>query len=98
MTREAKVGATTTRAPGRRANEDPAVRSAIAARLVACRKEAGLSQQAVAERLGRPQSWLGKLETGRRSLLYSEAVALAAIYKVDTSTFAVDVGFHPPSS
>lgn len=66
--------------PGRRPTEDPALRAAIAARLVALRKKAGLTQIEVSERLGRPKSWIGKLETGRRSLLFSEAILLADLF------------------
>jgi transcriptional regulator with XRE-family HTH domain len=95
MTRKVKAAATTARGTSRRPIEDPTVRSAIAARLVACRQAAGLSQQAVADQLDRPQSWLGKLETGRRSLLYSEAVALAAVYEVEVAVFATGGGSLP---
>jgi transcriptional regulator with XRE-family HTH domain len=36
--------------------------------LIACRKEAGLTQQELADRLGRPQSYIAKVETGERRL------------------------------
>ena len=45
--------------------------------LVSVRKEAKLTQAAVAERLGRPQSYLAKVENGERRLDIVEFVALA---------------------
>jgi transcriptional regulator with XRE-family HTH domain len=47
------------------------------------RRDAGLTQAVVAERLGRPKSWIAKLERGQRSLLFSEAIALAELYDVE---------------
>ena len=44
--------------------------------LVAVRKEAGLTQVAVAERLERPQSFVAKVENGERRLDLVEFVAL----------------------
>ena len=44
--------------------------------LVAVRKEAKLTQVALAERLGRPQSFVAKVETGERRLDVVEFVAL----------------------
>jgi transcriptional regulator with XRE-family HTH domain len=49
---------------------------ALRARLIAGRKAAGLTQEAVAERLGRPQSFVAKVERGERSLDVVEFVAL----------------------
>lgn len=44
--------------------------------LVAARREAKLTQAAVAERLGRPQSFIAKVENGERRLDIVEFIAL----------------------
>jgi ribosome-binding protein aMBF1 (putative translation factor) len=67
-------------ARSRRPSETAEVRGAIADRLAGARKAAGLSQIEVARQLERPRSWIGKLETARRSLLFSEALELADLY------------------
>lgn len=53
--------------------------AAFRGRLVAARLEAGLSQQEVADRLGKPQSWISKNESGERRV---DAVELAKLAKV----------------
>jgi transcriptional regulator with XRE-family HTH domain len=45
--------------------------------LIAARKRAGLTQQQVAERLGRPQSFVAKYEGGERRLVVVEFVQVA---------------------
>ena len=45
--------------------------------LRAARKGAGLTQQALAEKLGRPQSFVAKYESGERRIDVVEFVALA---------------------
>jgi transcriptional regulator with XRE-family HTH domain len=65
-------------------------RLALARRLALVRKAAGLTQIEVSERLRRPRSWIGKLETARRSLLFYEAIELAELYEVPLS--ALDPG------
>jgi transcriptional regulator with XRE-family HTH domain len=45
--------------------------------LVAARKAAGVSQQTLADRIGRPQSFVAKVEGGERSLDVIEFVAIA---------------------
>jgi cyanate lyase len=45
--------------------------------LIAARKKAGLTQQDVAERLGRPQSFVAKYEGGERRLDVVEFVQVA---------------------
>ena len=67
----------------RRSAEAPDLRAAIAARLGEIRRAAGMTQVSVCEQLRKPKSWIGKLETGRRSLLFSEAMALARLYGVE---------------
>lgn len=48
---------------------------------------AGLSQQAVADKLGKPQSYVSKIESGERRLDVSEIKKFAIIYKKDISFF-----------
>jgi transcriptional regulator with XRE-family HTH domain len=71
-------------------------RATLAVRLALVRKAAGLTQIEVSDRLHRPRSWIGKLETARRSLLFSEAIELAELYGVPLS--ALDPGQNWPPS
>jgi ribosome-binding protein aMBF1 (putative translation factor) len=54
-------------------------------RLKQARIDAGLSQQAVAERMGKPQSYVSKIESGERRLDVAEMKKFAEIYKRQTS-------------
>jgi transcriptional regulator with XRE-family HTH domain len=45
--------------------------------LIEARRDAGLSQEAVAERLGRPQSYVSKCENGTRRMDVVEFVEMA---------------------
>jgi transcriptional regulator with XRE-family HTH domain len=56
---------------------------ALMAVLVASRREAGLTQAQAAERLGKPSSYIAKIEIGERRLDVVEFVALAKALKVD---------------
>jgi len=56
-------------------------------RLRKARVEAGLSQQAVADKLGKPQSYISKIESGERRLDVAEMKKFAEIYKKDTNYF-----------
>lgn len=49
-------------------------------RLRQARKEAGLTQYQVADRLGRPQSFVSKCETGERRVDIVELQVFAEIY------------------
>jgi transcriptional regulator with XRE-family HTH domain len=51
--------------------------------LVAARKKAGLTQQDVADRLGRPQSFVAKYEGGERRLDVVEFLQIAAVLGAD---------------
>jgi transcriptional regulator with XRE-family HTH domain len=51
--------------------------------LVAARKKAGLTQQDVADRLGRPQSFVAKYEGGERRLDVIEFLQVAAVLGAD---------------
>lgn len=51
--------------------------------LIAARKKAGLTQQQVAERLGRPQSFVAKYEGGERRLDVIEFLQVARTIDAD---------------
>lgn len=44
------------------------------------REEAGLSQEQVARKLGRPQTWVSKCELGERRVDFVELEELAGVY------------------
>ena len=56
-------------------------------RLKQARIDVGLSQQAVADKLGKPQSYLSKIESGERRLDVAELKKLSEIYKKPVSYF-----------
>ena len=51
--------------------------------LIAARRKAGLTQHEVAERLGRPQSFVAKVEGGERRLDVIEFITLARVLGAD---------------
>ncbi|MEK7596770.1 MAG: helix-turn-helix transcriptional regulator [Patescibacteria group bacterium] len=55
--------------------------------LKTARIEAGLAQQEVAIKLGKPQSFISKIESGERRLDVAEIKKFAVIYKKDISFF-----------
>ena len=59
----------------------------IIERLKTARIEVGLSQQEVADKLGKPQSYVSKIESGERRLDVAEMKKLAQIYKKPSSYF-----------
>lgn len=59
----------------------------IMERLKKARVEAGLSQQTVADKLGKPQSYISKIESGERRLDVAELKKIAEIYKKPVSYF-----------
>jgi transcriptional regulator with XRE-family HTH domain len=59
----------------------------IGRRLAQIRVRRGLSQSEVARRLGRPQSWVSKIESGDRRLLMREAVDFGDCYAVSLNLF-----------
>jgi transcriptional regulator with XRE-family HTH domain len=52
----------------------------MVARLRQAREEAGLSQREVGRRLGRPQSFVSKVESGERRIDPVELARFAALY------------------
>ena len=56
-------------------------------RLKQARIDAGLSQQAVANELGKPQSYVSKIESGERHLDIAELKKLSEVYKKPVSYF-----------
>ncbi len=59
----------------------------LRAQLVAERKQAGLTQEAVAERLDKPQSYVAKYERGERRLGIVELIEVAAAIGFDPVQF-----------
>jgi transcriptional regulator with XRE-family HTH domain len=56
-------------------------------RLRLARQEAGLTQYEVADRLGKPQSFVSKCETGERRVDFVELLAFAEVYDKPVSFF-----------
>ncbi|MBI1755011.1 helix-turn-helix transcriptional regulator [Candidatus Azambacteria bacterium] len=59
----------------------------IIERLKKARIEANLSQQAVADKLGKPQSYISKIESGERRLDVAEMKKFATIYNKSADYF-----------
>lgn len=59
----------------------------IIERLKKARIEADLSQQAVADKLSKPQSYISKIESGERRLDVAEMKKFLAIYKKPVDHF-----------
>lgn len=57
----------------------------IIERLKQARFDVGLSQQKVAEKLGKPQSYISKIESGERRLDVAEMKKFLEIYKKPAS-------------
>jgi transcriptional regulator with XRE-family HTH domain len=55
--------------------------------LVEARKVSGLSQQEVADRLGRPQTYVSKCELGTRRMDVVEFLAMANVLGFDPAIF-----------
>ena len=59
----------------------------IIERLKTARIEARLAQQEVADKLGKPQSYISKIESGERRLDVAEMKKFSAIYKKPVDYF-----------
>lgn len=55
--------------------------------LVSAREESGLTQVQIAERLGKPQSFISKYERGERRLDFTEFIELADVLGIDVTDF-----------
>ncbi len=66
-------------------------------RVKQARAQAGLTQTDVAKKLGKPQSYVSKFESGERRLDYIEVRELAVIYKVSMTYFDEAPASAPPS-
>ena len=56
-------------------------------KLKQARTDAGLTQEQVAEKLGKPQSYVSKSEAGERRLDITELKAFAGLYSKDIKYF-----------
>lgn len=65
--------------------------------IIEARKRAGLSQMAVAERLGRPQSYVADIERNERRIDVIEFLALAEAIGFDPVEVVRQVMAEPPS-
>ena len=59
--------------------------------LLAAREKAGLTQQQLADRLGKPQSFISKYEGGERRIDVIEFIAIADALQMDPSRAIRDV-------
>lgn len=55
--------------------------------LVSAREQSGLTQVQIAERLGKPQSFISKYERGERRLDFTEFIELADVLGIDVTDF-----------
>ena len=55
--------------------------------LVAAREKSGLTQVQIAERVGRPQSFISKYERGERRLDFTEFIELADVLGIEVMDF-----------
>ncbi|OAI93247.1 helix-turn-helix domain-containing protein [Pseudomonas putida] len=65
--------------------------------LVKARKEAGLTQQELSERLGRPQSYVSKFERGERRLDVIEFLEIARSLGGDPHKMLEEIVFVMPT-
>lgn len=64
--------------------------------LVSARTDCGLTQQEVADFLHRSRRWYQKIEAGSAKPNWQDTILLVALFQLDTSAFAEEVGFHIP--
>ncbi len=55
--------------------------------LISAREASGLTQVQIAEKLGKPQSFISKYERGERRLDFAEFMELADALRIDTNAF-----------
>ncbi len=74
---------------------DPRYRQAVE-RLISARKDAGLSQAALADALGRHQQFVSRYELGERRLDFVEFIDIATALQIDP--FAILAGLSASKS
>lgn len=79
----------------RRWVHSPSYQTAIGT-LVAARRASGLTQRALADRLGKPPSYVAKIEIGERRLDFVEFIAIARALGVDEAGLMRDVAAAVP--
>jgi transcriptional regulator with XRE-family HTH domain len=62
--------------------------------LIAARAKVGLTQQELADRLGRPQSFVAKYETGERRLDVVEFIFISRELGLDAAKAVREIGGH----
>jgi len=55
--------------------------------IVKIRKDADITQVQLAKELGKPQSYISKIENGERRIDFTEFIEIASILKIDTQQF-----------
>jgi transcriptional regulator with XRE-family HTH domain len=65
--------------------------------LVTARKTAGLRQEDVAVRLGKPQSFISRIESGQRRVDVIEFYAIALAMNADAAALYAEVVKHLPT-
>lgn len=74
---------------------DDREQACLAERLRACRERLGLTQRAVADRLGVPRSAISGIEAGTRKVDSLELKALAGLYQRPIGYFLEETPGHP---
>ena len=67
---------------------EPSIEETLRTLLISLRSEAGLRQTDLAERLGKPQSFVSKYENGERRLDLSEVYSICEALNISFVTFA----------
>jgi ribosome-binding protein aMBF1 (putative translation factor) len=75
----------------RRDPSDPAY-ARLREALITARKAAGFSQQTLADKVGRPQSFIAKIERGERYVDLVEFLVLARILKINVVELIASIG------
>lgn len=65
--------------------------------LIAARKAGGLRQQDLAERLGKPQSFISRIEGGQRRIDVLEFYAIAKAMKIDPAKLFAAISRRLPN-
>jgi transcriptional regulator with XRE-family HTH domain len=55
--------------------------------IVKIRKDADVTQVQLAKELGKPQSYISKIENGERRIDFTEFIEIASILEIDTQQF-----------